>query len=44
MSVELDRQIDRRGDMINNTLNDMWILDVKSGRWREVSGDVHANV
>jgi len=32
------------GDMMNNTLNDMWILDVKSGRWREVSGDVHANV
>jgi len=28
-------------DNNGNTLNDMWTLDVKSGRWREVSGDVH---
>ena len=31
-------------DKNGNTLNDMWILDVQSGRWREVSGDVHRNV
>ena len=24
-----------------NILNDMWILDVKSGRWREVRDDVY---
>ena len=27
-----------------NTLSDMWILDVKSGRWREVRDDVHMNI
>ena len=27
-----------------NTIDDMWILDVQSGRWREVSGDVRTNV
>ena len=27
-----------------NTLQDAWILDVKSGRWREVSCDVHMKV
>ena len=27
-----------------NVLNDMWILDIKSGKWREVSVDVHMNV
>ena len=32
--------IDKNG----NTINDMWILDVQSGRWREVSGDVHMKV
>ena len=26
-------------DKNGNTLGDAWILDVKSGRWREVSGD-----
>ena len=27
------------------TLQDEWILDVKSGRWREVSGgDMHINI
>ena len=26
------------------TLQDAWILDVKSGRWRRVSGDAHMNV
>ena len=31
-------------DKNGNTINDMWILDVQSGRWREVSGDVHRNV
>jgi len=31
-------------DKNDNTLNDMWILDVKSGRWREVRDDVHVNV
>jgi len=31
-------------DKNDNTLNDMWILDVKSGRWREVRDDVHMNV
>ena len=31
------------GGVDNNgtTLQDAWILDVNSGRWREVSGDVH---
>ena len=30
---------------INDTiLQDAWILDVNSGRWREVSGNVHVNV
>ena len=24
-----------------NTLHDSWILDVKSGRWKEVSNQVH---
>ena len=29
-------------DNVDNILQDAWILDVKSGRWREVSGsDVH---
>jgi len=28
-------------DNNDNTLNDMWILDVKSGRWREVRDDIH---
>ena len=35
------------GGMDNNdtTLQDAWILDVDSGRWRRVSGgDVHMNV
>ena len=27
------------GDKYGNTLSDAWILDVSSGRWREVSGD-----
>ena len=27
-----------------NTLQDAWILDVKSRRWREVSCDVHMKV
>ena len=27
-------------DTNDNALQDAWILDVKSGRWREVSGDV----
>ena len=31
-------------DRNDNTLNDMWILDVKSGRWREVKDNVHVNV
>ena len=31
-------------DKNDNAINDMWILDVQSGRWREVSGDVHMNV
>ena len=31
-------------DKTGNTLQDAWILDVKSGRWREVSGDEHMNV
>ena len=31
-------------DKNGNALSDMWILDVQSGRWREVSGDVHTNV
>ena len=31
-------------DKNGNTLNDMWILDVKSGIWREVRDDVHVNV
>ena len=31
-------------DNNDTTLRDAWILDVKSGRWREVSGDVHINV
>ena len=31
-------------DMNGNALSDMWILDVQSGRWREVSGNVHTNV
>ena len=31
-------------DKNGTTLQDAWILDVKSGRWREVSGDVHMNV
>ena len=26
-------------DIYDNTLQDAWILDVNSGRWREVSGD-----
>ena len=26
-------------DNEDNTLQDVWILDVNSGRWREVSGD-----
>ena len=26
-------------DKSGNTLQDAWILDVNSGRWREVSGD-----
>ena len=30
-------------DKNDTTLQDAWILDVKSGRWREVS-DVHMNV
>ena len=30
-------------DNEDNTLQDAWILDVNSGRWREVSGDVHMN-
>ena len=28
-------------DTNDNALQDAWILDVKSGRWREVSGDVY---
>ena len=29
-------------DNVDNILQDAWILDVKSGKWREVSGsDVH---
>ena len=31
-------------DKNDNTLKNMWILDVKSGRWREVRDDVHVNV
>ena len=31
-------------DKNGNTLNDVWILDVKSGRWREVRDGVHVNV
>ena len=31
-------------DKNGTTLQDAWILDVKCGRWREVSGDVHMNV
>ena len=31
-------------DKNGNTLSDMWILDVKSGRWREVRDDVNVNV
>ena len=31
-------------DNNGNTLGDAWILDVKSGRWREVSDNVHLNV
>ena len=31
-------------DKNGNTLNDIWILDIKSGMWREVSSDVHTNV
>ena len=31
-------------DKYGNTLKDAWILDVNSGRWREVSGDVHMNM
>ena len=31
-------------DKNDNTLQDVWILDVNSGRWREVSDDVHMNV
>ena len=31
-------------DLNDNTLQDAWILDVKSGRWKEVSGDMHMNV
>ena len=31
-------------DKNGNTLQDAWILDVNTGRWREVSGDVHMNV
>jgi len=31
-------------DNNGNTLKDMWILDVKSGRWKEVSDEVHRNV
>ena len=26
-------------DNNDNTLQDVWILDINSGRWREVSGD-----
>ena len=32
--------VDRNG----NTLQDAWILDVKSGRWREVSDNDHVYV
>ena len=28
-------------DNNDNTLNDMWILDVMSGRWREVRDNIH---
>ena len=31
-------------DKNGSPLSDMWILDVKSGRWREVRDDVHVNV
>ena len=31
-------------DKNDNTLKNMWILDVKSGRWREVRDDVNVNV
>ena len=31
-------------DKNGTTLQDAWILNVKSGRWRRVSGDVHMNV
>ena len=33
------------GGVNNNgySLQDAWILDVNSGRWRRVSGDVHTN-
>ena len=31
--------VTRGVDKIDNTLQDAWILDVNSGRWREVSGD-----
>ena len=31
-------------DLNDNTLQDAWILDVKSERWKEVSGDMHMNV
>ena len=32
-------------DKNGNTLQDAWILDVNSGRWREVSdGNAHMNV
>ena len=29
-----------KNDNYTTTLQDAWILDVNSGRWREVSGDV----
>jgi len=31
-------------DKYNRCLSDTWILDVKSGRWREVCDDVHMNL
>ena len=31
-------------DKNGTTLQDAWILDVKSGRWRRVSSDAHMSV